>query len=180
MIANTFDQQISGKLQVKVTAFEEYKQSLRFSERVRFIRRKNTPITLSKANLTGRIHHLLDSPEINSKLILKGMKTGKGILDTLNGKVKGKMNDLTWAFQSTGHFKETVRANLNGQWSQSGAGSEFTISRLEGSFGKTPIESVNPIKLEFSDDVTKVSNLDLRVLGGQIQADLFSVLPDKP
>ncbi|QPJ62305.1 MAG: hypothetical protein G3M70_10660 [Candidatus Nitronauta litoralis] len=174
MIANTFDQQISGKLQVKVTAFEEYKQSLRFSLNGSDLSvGKNTPITLSKANLTGRIHHLLDSPEINSKLILKGMKTGKGILDTLNGKVKGKMNDLTWAFQSTGHFKETVRANLNGQWSQSGAGSEFTISRLEGSFGKTPIESVNPIKLEFSDDVTKVSNLDLRVLGGQIQADLF-------
>lgn len=178
-IANTFDQQVSGKLQIKASVVEENRQSLEFSlNGSDLFAGKNEFITLSKAQLTGQIHNILDGPEINTELILKGLKAGEGILDTLNGQAKGRMNDLTWAFQSTGRFKETVKADLTGQWLQNDTGNELTISRIEGSFGKTPIESGSPIKLTLSEGVTKISNLDLRIQGGQIQASLLFNSPE--
>ncbi len=173
-IANTFNRQVSGNLKIKATVLEEKKQSINFSlDGSDLSLEKNRPITLSQATLTGQIHDIFGASEVDSRFTLKGLKAGEGILNTLNGQAKGRLKDLSWAFQTNGRFRETVKANLTGQWLQSGTGSELRISSLKGAYGNTPIESVSPIKLILSEDVTSVSNVDLRIRDGQIQANLL-------
>lgn len=127
-------------------------------------------INTEKVDIKSRITGSLDSPLIDSNVLLKNVKQDNLVFDSIDAEVNGTVNNADFRIKGNGRSAHEFKVDLGGTYRRNETNQVLSVNNLQADYESMPLNLMRPFNLIRSDNTIELGNIELNFHRGIIKS----------